>query len=73
MGAVPDRSAARLIATRGSLDLLIRKLNVPRIEALALASSAVDLHITQVVNQSVGVHAILPYATLDRLRGTSQP
>ena len=32
---------------------------VGRLEALALASVAVDLRVTQVVNESKGVHAVL--------------
>jgi acetamidase/formamidase len=36
-----------------------RELGVPRNEALALASVAVDLAVTQIVNQVKGVHAIL--------------
>jgi acetamidase/formamidase len=35
------------------------ELGVSRPEATALASVAVDLHVTQVVNQVKGVHAIL--------------
>ncbi len=36
------------------------RYDVPPREALALASVVVDLHVTQVVNGVVGVHAILP-------------
>ena len=41
------------------LDLMERELAIPRSEALALASVSVDLHVTQIVNQVKGVHAIL--------------
>ena len=41
------------------LDLMQRELAVPRPEAVALASVAVDLRVTQVVNQVKGVHAVL--------------
>lgn len=41
------------------LDLMERELGVTRSEALALASVAVDLHVTQIVNEVKGVHAIL--------------
>ena len=41
------------------LDLMQRELGVTRPEALALASVAVDLRVTQVVNQVKGVHAVL--------------
>lgn len=40
---------------------LLRRLHgVARPDAVALASVAVDLRITQIVNQVVGVHAVLP-------------
>jgi acetamidase/formamidase len=41
------------------LDLMERELAVSRAEALALASVAVDLRVTQVVNEVKGVHAML--------------
>src|SRR4051794_30545146 len=42
------------------LDLMEREMQIPRREALALASVVVDLHVTQIVNGAKGVHAILP-------------
>jgi acetamidase/formamidase len=50
--------AAR-IAVDGMLDLMERELGVERGEALALASVVVDLRVTQVVNETLGVHAVL--------------
>jgi acetamidase/formamidase len=50
--------AAR-IATEGMVALMERELGVTGDDALALASVAVDLHVTQVVNGVVGVHAEL--------------
>jgi acetamidase/formamidase len=50
--------AAR-IAVDGMLDLLEREHGVTRREALALASVVVDLRVTQVVNGTLGVHAVL--------------
>jgi len=41
------------------LDLMERELRVPRAECLALASVAVDVRVTQIVNQVKGVHAVL--------------
>jgi acetamidase/formamidase len=52
-----DRAADQALATM--LDLMERELGAARNEALALASVAVDLHVTQVVNEAKGVHAIL--------------
>jgi acetamidase/formamidase len=37
---------------------------VGRAEALALASTAVDLRVTQVANGTWGVHAVLPAGVL---------
>ena len=50
--------AAR-IAVEGMLDLLEREHGLARGEALALASVVVDLRVTQVVNLTLGVHAVL--------------
>jgi acetamidase/formamidase len=41
------------------LDLMERELDLERNEALALSSVGVDLAVTQIVNGSKGVHAIL--------------
>ncbi|HKN64560.1 MAG TPA: acetamidase/formamidase family protein [Gaiellaceae bacterium] len=54
-----DLDAAAEQATETMLDLMERELGVSRKEALALASVAVDLRVTQVVNQVKGVHAVL--------------
>ena len=50
--------AAR-IAVDGMLDLMEREHGLSRPDALALASIVVDLRVTQVVNQVLGVHAVL--------------
>ena len=50
--------AAR-IAVDGMLDLMEREHGLSRQDALGLASVAVDLRVTQVVNQVLGVHAVL--------------
>jgi acetamidase/formamidase len=54
-----DLDRAADLALETILDLMERELAVSRRDALALASVAVDLHVTQVVNQAKGVHAIL--------------
>jgi acetamidase/formamidase len=54
-----DLDVAAEQATETMLDLMQRELGVSRAEALALASVSVDLHVTQVVNEVKGVHAIL--------------
>ena len=50
--------AAR-IAVDGMLDLMEREHGLSRADALGLASVVVDLRVTQVVNQVLGVHAVL--------------
>ena len=51
-------TAAR-IAVDGMLDLMEREHGLARDDALALASVVVDLRVTQIVNQVLGVHALL--------------
>ena len=51
---------AQKSALNGMLDHLQRTYGLDRSVALALASVAVHLRVTQVVNQTVGVHALLP-------------
>ena len=48
------------LATRNMLDFLITEKHLSRDEAYMLASVAVDLHVTELVDGSKGVHAILP-------------
>lgn len=58
--------AATRIALDGMLDHLEVKLSLPRPHALVVASVAVNLHVTQIVNGVVGVHAVLPPGALRR-------
>jgi acetamidase/formamidase len=48
------------------LDLMERELGLGRKHALALASVAVDLRVTQIVNVTKGVHAVLRDDALGR-------
>jgi acetamidase/formamidase len=57
-----DRAAELALATM--LDLMERELDISRREALALASVTVDLHVSQVVNEAKGVHAVLRDAAI---------
>jgi acetamidase/formamidase len=59
MGLDEDLDDAVAHAVDGMLELLVDRLDVDRREALALASVAVDLRVTQVVNGVKGVHALL--------------
>jgi acetamidase/formamidase len=58
-GFDPDLDVAAELALQTMLDLVQREHGLERGEALALASVAIDLRITQVVNQTKGVHAVL--------------
>ena len=58
-GVDEDLDLAAEYANETMLDLMQRELGLDRAYALALASVAVDLHVTQVVNGSKGVHAVL--------------
>jgi acetamidase/formamidase len=51
-------------ALNAMFDLLGRLHGVSRPDAVALASVAVDLRVTQIVNQVVGAHAVLPPGAL---------
>lgn len=50
---------AAKVAVDGMLDLMEREHGLARGDALALASVVVDLRVTQVVNEVLGVHAVL--------------
>ncbi|MDQ0175387.1 hypothetical protein [Bacillus chungangensis] len=52
------------IALNEMLDLMSSLYHISRTEAYAYASMVVDLRITQIVNFSKGVHAILPFNAL---------
>jgi acetamidase/formamidase len=54
-----DLGRAARIAVDGMVALMERELGVDGLDALALASIAVDLHVTQVANGVLGVHAEL--------------
>ena len=60
LGFADTLDEAMKIALTDMIDLMQQRYDVSRREALALASVVVDLHVTQVVNGVVGVHAILP-------------
>jgi Predicted acetamidase/formamidase len=69
-GFSPDLDEAMMIALETMIDRLQSDLHVDRATAAALASVSVDLRVTQVVNETLGVHALLP---VDRLRRGGQP
>ena len=59
LGFDEDLDRAAELALETMLDLMQRELGLDRTRALALASVAVDLRVTQIVNQVKGVHAVL--------------
>lgn len=59
-----DLNEATMIALEGMLDLMNELFGYERKEALALSSLVVDLRITQIVNGTKGVHAVLPYGAI---------
>jgi acetamidase/formamidase len=60
MGFDADLDEAALIALEAIVDFIAREHGLGRADALALASVAVDLRVTQIVNEVKGVHAVLP-------------
>ena len=63
-----DLDEAAAIAIDGMLELMAREHGLERRDALALASVAVDLRVTQLVNGARGVHAMLRH---DAIRFTT--
>jgi acetamidase/formamidase len=60
MGLDPDLNVAAKIATREMLDWMVEMKGIKRDEAYFIASAAMDLNITQVVDGTKGIHAMLP-------------
>ncbi|MGO4890549.1 acetamidase/formamidase family protein [Anaerobacillus sp. MEB173] len=63
-GLDEDLNKATVAALEEMLSLIQEVHGVSKEEATALASVAVDLRITQIVNQIKGVHAVLPHGFL---------
>ena len=60
MGLDPDLTQAARICTLETIDFLADKMKLSREDAYALTSVAVDLEITQLVDGTKGVHAMIP-------------
>jgi acetamidase/formamidase len=69
-GFSPDLDEALMIALESMIDRMQSELRLTRVEATAFASVSVDFHVTQVANQTLGVHALLP---VERLRQDGRP
>ena len=60
MGLDPDLNIAAKIATREMLDWMVEMKGLKREDAYFIASAAMDLIVTQVVDGTKGIHAMLP-------------
>ena len=63
-GLSEDLDEAMYKALNAMLDLMEEQYSLSRKEALDLASLLVDLRITQIVNGTRGVHAVLPHGAI---------
>jgi len=64
MGLHPDLDEAARMATREMIDFLVSEKGMSRDDAYILCSLAVDLHVTQLVDDTKGIHAMLPKSVL---------
>jgi acetamidase/formamidase len=60
MGLDPDLDVAVEMAVTEMIDYLTRERGLSRDDAYVLSSAAVDLRVTQVVDGTKGIHALLP-------------
>ena len=60
MGLDPDLNRAVRLAVEETVDFLMREKGLSRADAYMLTSTAVNLRITQLVDQTKGVHAMIP-------------
>jgi acetamidase/formamidase len=60
MGLHEDLDMAAKIATREMLDFIVETKNLPRDDVLMLLSAVMDLHVTQIVDVTKGIHATVP-------------
>src|SRR5262252_4877698 len=66
MGLSEDLDDAARLATRELVDFLVAEKHLNRDEAYMLCSLAADLHVTQAVDATKGVHASLPKSIFSR-------
>jgi acetamidase/formamidase len=60
MGLDPDLDVAAEMAVAEMVDYLARERGLSREDAYVLCSAAVDLRVTQIVDGTKGIHAMLP-------------
>jgi acetamidase/formamidase len=61
MGVADTLDEASGIALEALFTLMSTRLGLGRGDVVALASIVADVHVTQIVNRTVGVHAVLPH------------
>jgi acetamidase/formamidase len=66
MGLHTDVGEAARLATRELIEFLVSEKKMNRDEAYVLCSIAADLHITQLVDGTKGVHAMLAKSIFSR-------
>jgi acetamidase/formamidase len=66
MGIDKDLDEAMKIAVREAVDLIVAEKKLERDDAYMLCSVAVDFHVTQVVDGTKGVHAMIPKAVFKK-------
>src|SRR5438128_399276 len=66
MGLDPDLDEAAKLATRELVEFLITEKKLTRDEAYMLCSLAADLHVTQLVDDTKGVHALIAKSIFTR-------
>jgi N-acyl-D-amino-acid deacylase len=67
MGFAPDLEEATEIAIRETVEFLQERLSISQGEAYSVVSMAVDLRITELVDQNVGVHAMVAKTLLGEI------
>jgi acetamidase/formamidase len=65
-GFSPDLDEALMIALEAMIDRLQSELQLDRVKATVLATVGIDLRVTQVANETLGIHAVLPTGRLIR-------
>ena len=66
MGLHTDLDEAAKLATREMIDFLVSEKGIKRDDAYILCSLAADLHVTQLVDGTKGVHAMIPKSIFSR-------
>jgi acetamidase/formamidase len=66
MGLNPDLNESAKIATREMVNFIIERKCLPRGDVFMLLSAAMDLRLTQIVDGTKGIHALLPKSIFAR-------